>query len=310
MPPVIELVDVHAHFLPPEYVAAAERAGHQRPDGMPTWPVWSERRHLELMDSHGIARSLLSVSSPGVHFGDDFRARVLARQVNEAAAAVGQRHPGRFGFFASLPLPDVEGAVAEVEYAYGVLGAAGVVLTSNAGGQYPGDPSWDQLWRALDDRAAVVLLHPTSPPQWRQVALDRPRPMIEFLFDNARAVVDLVLTGILDRYPRIRFIVTHAAGLLPLLADRIDVFQRDPSLPSVSSQLQALWYDVAAPDQLPGDHVLFGTGYCCTPADHFATLAPAALARTTANAHNLFHEVGASVGPDSSTEAFVDYSTG
>jgi predicted TIM-barrel fold metal-dependent hydrolase len=306
----VDLVDVHAHFLPPEYVAAAERAGHQRPDGMPGWPAWSERRHLELMDSHGIARSLLSVASPGVHFGDDFRARVLARQVNEAAAAVGRRHPGRFGFFASLPLPDVEGAVAEVEYAYGVLAADGVVLTSNAGGHYPGDPSWDQLWRALDDRAAVVLLHPTSPPQWRQVALDRPRPMIEFLFDNARAVVDLVLTGILDRYPRIRFIVTHAGGLLPLLADRIDVFQRDPSLPSVSSQLQTLWYDVASPDQLPADHVLFGTGYCCTSADHLAIPAPAARARTTANAHNLFQEVGASVGPDSSTEAFVDYSTG
>jgi predicted TIM-barrel fold metal-dependent hydrolase len=290
------MIDVHAHFLPPGYVAAAERAGHQRPDGMPAWPVWSERRHLELMDSHGIARSLLSVSSPGVHFGDDFRARVLARQVNEAAAALGQDHPGRFGFFASLPLPDVEGSVAEVEYAYGVLGADGVVLTSNAGGQYPGDPSWDQLWRALDDRAAVVLLHPTSPPQWRQVALDRPRPMIEFLFDNARAVIDLVLTGILDRYPRIRFIVTHAGGLLPLLADRIDVYQQthDPSLPSVSSQLQTLWYDVAetSPAHLPSDRLVFGTGHCFTPATavarQLANLDAAVLASATANARDLF----------------------
>jgi predicted TIM-barrel fold metal-dependent hydrolase len=290
------LVDVHAHFLPPGYVEAAERAGHQQPDGMPTWPAWSARRHLELMDENGIARSVLSLSSPGVHFGDDFRARVLSRQVNEAAAVIGQDHPGRFGFFATLPLPDVEGAVAEVEYAYDVLQADGVVLPSNAGGQYPGDPSWDHLWRALDDRCAVVLLHPTSPPQWRQVALDRPRPMIEFLFDNARAVIDLVLTGILDRYPRIRFIVTHAGGLLPLLADRIDVYQQthDPSLPSVSSQLQTLWYDVAetSPAHLPSDRLVFGTGHCFTPATavarQLANLDAAVLASATANARDLF----------------------
>jgi predicted TIM-barrel fold metal-dependent hydrolase len=305
------LIDVHAHFLPPEYVEAAERAGHQRPDGMPAWPVWSGRRHLDLMDENGIARSVLSVSSPGVHFGDDFRARVLSRRVNETAASLGVDHPGRFGFFASLPLPDVEGAVAELDYAYDVLHADGVVLTSNAGGQYPGDPSWDQLWRALDDRSALVLLHPTSPPQWRQVALDRPRPMIEFLFDSARAVIDLVLTGVLSRYPRIRFIVTHAGGVLPLLADRIDLFHHTHATggagasSSVSSQLRALWYDVAgtpvahlpALEAIAGqNHLLFGTAHCFTPAaavtHQIATLdeSPAAAGwrtRTTTNARHL-----------------------
>jgi predicted TIM-barrel fold metal-dependent hydrolase len=304
------LIDVHAHFLLPEYVTAAERAGHLRPDGMPAWPVWNADRHLQLMDRTGIARSILSVSSPGVHFGDDFRAQVLARRMNEAAAELGKDHPGRFGFFASLPLPDVAGALVELEHAYDVLGADGVILNSNAGGQYPGDPSWEQLWRALDERAAVVFLHPTSPPQWRQVSLDRPRPMIEFLFDSARAVTDLVLTGILTRYPRIRFVVTHAGGVIPLLGDRLDLyrdtFNPTSGLPSVTEQLKHLWYDVAGtpvPNQLPAlqavagtDHLLYGSDHCFTPseavADQIAALDEAAVAkgwrpRTTANAVQL-----------------------
>jgi predicted TIM-barrel fold metal-dependent hydrolase len=306
------LIDVHAHFLLPEYVAAAERAGHLRPDGMPTWPEWTARRHLDLMDANGIAKSVLSVSSPGVHFGDDFRARVLARRVNDAAAELRKDHPGRFGFFASLPLPDVEGALVEADYAFDVLHADGIVLTSNAGGQYPGDPSWDQLWKSLNDRSAVVLLHPTSPPQWRQVALDRPRPMIEFLFDSARAVTDLVLTGILARYPDLRFIVTHAGGVLPLLGERLDQFHRTYStaatddLPSVSAQLKDLWYDVAAtpvPHQLPAlepvageDHLLYGSDHCFTAveavAQQIAALDESQVAhwwrtRTTANAVRL-----------------------
>jgi predicted TIM-barrel fold metal-dependent hydrolase len=306
------LIDVHAHFLLPEYVAAAERAGHLRPDGMPAWPKWTARRHLDLMDANGIAKSVLSVSSPGVHFGDDFRAQVLARRVNDAAAELRRDHPGRFGFFASLPLPDVEGALVEADYAFDVLHADGIVLTSNAGGQYPGDPSWDRLWKSLNDRSAVVFLHPTSPPQWRQVALDRPRPMIEFLFDSARAVTDLVLTGIFARYPDLRFIVTHAGGVLPLLGERLDQFQRSyptavtDDLPSVSAQLKDLWYDVAGtpvPNQLTAleavageDHLLYGSDHCFTPVDAVAQqiaaldgsqVAHGWRARTTANAVRL-----------------------
>jgi 6-methylsalicylate decarboxylase len=264
------LIDLHAHFLLPEYVAAAERAGHLRPDGMPRWPEWSVRGHLEVMDRNEIDTALLSVSSPGVHFGDDFRAQVLARRVNEGAAELGRDHPGRFGFFASLPLPDVEGSLVELDYAYDVLHTKGVVLMSNAGGLYPGEPSWEPLWRALNDRSAVVLLHPTSPPQWRQVALDRPRPMIEFLFDSARAVTDLALTGIFTRYPRISFVVAHG-GVLPLLGDRLDHFRRTfapDSLPSVTPQLENLWYDVAGmPEVEARDRVLYGSDYCFTPAD-------------------------------------------
>ncbi|WP_405063876.1 amidohydrolase [Kribbella sp. NBC_01505] len=200
---------VYTHFLPPEYVAAAERAGHLRPDGLPGWPTY------QLPDD-----AVLSIPSPGVHFGDDFRAQVLSRRVNELAAELCRDHPGRT-FLASLPLPDVDAALAELDYAYDVLHADGVILLSNVTGLYPGEPSWEPLWRALDQRSAHVLLHPTSPPQWRQVALDRPRQLIEFPFDIARAVTDLTLTGVLTRHPEIHFTISHG-DLLDCLADRIE----------------------------------------------------------------------------------------
>jgi predicted TIM-barrel fold metal-dependent hydrolase len=157
---------------------------------------------------------------------------VLARRVNESAAELSRDHPGRFGFFAGLPLPDLEGSLVELDHACDVLHANGVVLMSNAGGLYPGEPSWEPLWRALNERSAVVLLHPTSPPQWRQVA---------------------------------------QGGELPLLGDRLDHFRRTfapDSLPSVTPQLENLWYDVAGtPDAVAGDRVLYGSDYCFTPAD-------------------------------------------
>ncbi|TDD55448.1 hypothetical protein E1263_26235 [Kribbella antibiotica] len=212
---------VYTHFLPPEYVAAAERAGHLRPDGLAGWPAFP------LGDP-----AVLSIPSPGVHFGDDFRARVLSRRVNELAAELCASRAG-FSFLASLPLPDVDAALAELDYAYDVLHADGVILLSNVTGLYPGEPSWEPVWRALNERSAQVLLHPTSPPQWRQVALDRPRALIEFPFDIARAVTDLTLTGVLARHPDIRFAVSHGE-LLSCLADRVEE--------------SALWKNFAAVD--------------------------------------------------------------
>jgi len=102
-----QLVDVHAHFLTDAYVVAARAAGHIHPDGMAGWPPWSAGEHLRLMDRWRVATAMLSISSPGTHFGDDAAARRLTREVNEAGAAISRAYPGRFGHFASLPLPDV-----------------------------------------------------------------------------------------------------------------------------------------------------------------------------------------------------------
>lgn len=311
------LIDVHAHFVTDSYVAAARSAGIEHPDGMPGWPAWSVEQHLDLMDRSGIEKSYVSISSPGVHFGDDVAARALAREVNEFAAGVRHGHPRRFGHFASLPLPDVEGSLAEAAHALDVLGADGVAVETNHHGVYLGDPRFEPLWEELDRRGALVFVHPTSPPHADDVSLGRPRPMLEFLFDTARTASDLLLRGVFTRFPRIRWVLTHGGGALPLLADRIDMFSavfRDGSndAPSALEELGRVWYDMAGtpfPRQIPAldaafgtERLLYGSDYCWTPAEGAlvqvgsvdAAAQPSATDTwrdlTTRNAHRLFAE--------------------
>lgn len=315
------LVDVHAHFLTDDYTAAARAAGHETPDGMPQWPSWTLDQQLADMDRRGIRKAMLSVSSPGVHFGDDRAAGDLARAVNDDAARMARRHPERLGFFAALPLPDVDGSIREARRALDTLGARGVVMESNAHGQYLGDPALEQLWADLDERNAVVFLHPTSPIGWERTALGRPRPMLEFLFDTTRTVVDLAFTGVLDRHPNLRVIVPHSGATLPLLSQRIEMFQElfgaDRDAMPWSEAMRRLWFDTAGTPfpiaiplltQLAGtDHILYGSDSCWTPplgvdaqiASIDAASAPAGSADwrelTTRNAAQLFDE-GHAVG--------------
>lgn len=180
---------------------------------MRAWPDWSAAAHLELMDRTGIDTAVLSVSSPGTHFGDDqAAARALAREVNDAGGQIVRDHPGRFGLFASLPLPDTDGALAAIGYAFDTLGADGVILETNAHGVYLGDQRLEPVFAELARRRATVLLHPTSPPCWQQTALGRPRPTIEFVFDTARAVTNLILAGTPERHPELSVIVPHGGG--------------------------------------------------------------------------------------------------
>lgn len=275
------LVDVHAHFVTGDYVSAARAAGHEHPDGMPGWPSWSAGRHLQLMNQWGVGKSILSISSPGTYFGDDRAARDLARQVNDAGAATARAHPGRFGLFASLPLPDVEGSLAELAYARDELGSDGVTVETNTGGIYLGDARYEPLYAELNRRHTVVFVHPTSPPCAEQVSLGRPRPMLEFIFDSARTVSDLVFSGTLSRYPDIEWVFTHGGGTLPLLAERMELFRSvlsgaERGEPGVQQQMTRLWFDMAGtpfPRQVPAltaafgsGRLLYGSDYCWTPA--------------------------------------------
>ncbi len=270
------LVDVHSHMVPDFYVREALASGIVLPDGMPKWPSWSVDEHLQMMDGCGIDSAILSVSSPGVHFGDDAKAAELARRVNDFGAGVVANRP-RLGFFASLPLPNVVDSTVEAIRALDQLGADGVTVMSNAGGMYLGNAALTPLLMALDARSAVVFVHPTSPPNSGAVSLGRPAPMIEFLFDTARTVVDLLLLGVVDRFPNIRWVFTHGGGVLPLLADRVDFFRTQVGLgtPTTPDVLQRLWFDLAGtpvPRQLPAllstvgpDRLVYGSDYCFTP---------------------------------------------
>jgi predicted TIM-barrel fold metal-dependent hydrolase len=274
------LIDVHAHFVTDSYIRQAGAAGHALPDGVPAWPRWSAEAHLDLMDRSGIDTAVLSVSSPGVFFGDPRAARELAREVNEDGARIVREHPGRFGLFASLPLPDVDGALTEIAHAFDTLGADGVVLESNSHGVYLGDGRLDPVFAELDRRGAVVFVHPTSPVCWERSALGRPRPMVEFVFDTARTVTDLLFAGTLERCPNLKVVVPHCGGALPVLADRINGFMKlfmpaGATAPDAVAQLRGLYYDLAGPAfprQVPAllgladpDRLLYGSDTTAGP---------------------------------------------
>jgi 6-methylsalicylate decarboxylase len=217
--------DVHAHYVPERYRAALQNTGHHEPDGMPWIPEWSAEEHIAVMDRLGIAKSYLSVSSPGVRLGDGLTSD-LARAVNEDGREAVLAHPGRFGLLGSLPLPDVDAALGEIHYCCERLDVDGFVVLTNVDGTYVCDAAFDRIWRELDSRGAPVLLHPTSPACWEHTSFDRPRPMLEFLFDTTRVVVDLILNGTIAACPDLRLIVPHAGAALPLVADRIAGFGR------------------------------------------------------------------------------------
>ena len=251
-PPLQPRIDVHAHFLTAKYREAALAAGLAHADGIPGLPHWDVGAALGMMDGLNIRTAMLSVSSPGVHFGDDGAARKLAREVNEEGARAAHDHPGRFGLFAALPLPDVDGAIAEAAYAFDTLGADGVTVESNHRGIYMGDPKFDPLMAELDRRRAVMFMHPTSPscPCCQTLSMGYPRPLIEFMFETTRAVTNLLLTGTLDRFPNIRLIVPHAGAAVPILADRIvglaPAFLPKPVDPDhLFATLRRLHYDLA-----------------------------------------------------------------
>ncbi len=239
-------IDVHAHFLPPSYVAALSVAGIDRPDGFPHVPRWSTTDALARMDSLGITAAVLSISSPGVGFAGAGRER-LARSTNEEGADIVRDHPRRFGVLASLPLPDIDAALAEVARAGDDLGLDGFLLLTNYDGVYLGDPRFDELLSELNRRRAVVALHPTSPPGWEALALDRPRPILEFPLDTTRTVFNLILSGALERFPDLRFIVPHAGAALPALVDRVQSLTsalNDHPI-DIREALGRLWFDLA-----------------------------------------------------------------
>jgi predicted TIM-barrel fold metal-dependent hydrolase len=283
-----DLVDVHAHFTTPHYVEVATAAGHVLPAGMPEtyWPQWTARQHLDLMDEAGIGRAVLSLSSPGVYFGDERAAGSLAREVNEFCAEVVCQYPRRFGQFATLPLPDVDGALSELAYCFDQLGVEGVVLLSNHSGIRLGDKRFHPVLAELDRRGAVVLLHPTVCAGHDELSCERPQAMIEFLFETARTVTDFILTGAAERFGRIRLIVPDLGGVLPLLAERIELFRTIDGEPAhrttVAEALGRFYYDLAgAPSkqQIAGlatiakpDQLLYGSAYAWTGREHVLRL--------------------------------------
>jgi predicted TIM-barrel fold metal-dependent hydrolase len=155
--------------------------------------------------------------------GDDARARSLARRCNDLAAELVYERPERFGAFACLPLPDVDGALAELSYALDVLKLDGVLLFSNARGTYLGDPKFGPLFEELERRQAVVFVRPTASPDPAAHALGLPDSLIDFVADTSRAVAQLHYSNTFARTPNVKYIFSHAGGTIPYLASRFSI---------------------------------------------------------------------------------------
>jgi predicted TIM-barrel fold metal-dependent hydrolase len=209
-------IDVHHHAITDTLRRALDDRGLNA--GGWALPDWSPEGSLAVMESQGVARALFSVSSPGVHFGDDSEARGLARAINDELAEVAGQSEGRLGFFAVLPLPDVEGALDEAVRALDELGADGIGLLANSSGQYICEPAVRPLLDELDRRQATIFVHPNELPGGVLPWL--PAPVADFTLDTTRAAFGLVRAGTMHELTNLRIILSHAGGLVAFLAER------------------------------------------------------------------------------------------
>ena len=233
------------------------------------------------MDDHQIESAILSISTPGVHLDagevKSPAVRAKAREVNEFCARVVADHPRRFGFFATLTLPDLDGALEELSYALDTLHAAGVILLANTHGEYLGKPEHDALFAELDRRKAVAFVHPSVLPGPRIEGI--PPFAADFLLDTTRAAYRLVATGAVRRFPAVKFILAHAGGFVPYVSHRIAAAMtaetgRSPF--EILDDLAGFYFDTAlsgSPAALPSllafakpGHVLFGSDWPYAPA--------------------------------------------
>ena len=269
-------IDIHHHITPPIYIEALATIGMTTlATGVDTPFInWTPDLALSLMDENGIAISMTSVSSPGIYFGDIAFTRDLARRLNEFSARLLSDYPQRFGSFAVLPLPDVDAALEELEYALDTLKLDGVGVCSHTGDYYLGDARYDALYEELNRRKTVVYTHPEV-PAFDVPLFGLPPMALEFVFDTTRMAANLIYSGTMERYPDIRFILSHGGGTVPYLAMRIfgtamfnqELQEKAPE--GAISYLKRFYYDVAAsasPFALPSllalaepSHVLFGT---------------------------------------------------
>ena len=271
------VVDVHSHMLPQTYIEYLASHDALMDEGFPL-PKWSAEAQLKWMDEAGVETAVLTLAAPHPLFGDKAENAAQVRKLNETAAKLKEEHPGRFLFCAALPLPDVEAALKELDYAFDVLHADGVKLATNTGGQYLGDPALDPLFAALDARKSVVILHPHRPePVSREVMRQTPLAMQEYLSETTRAVCNMITRNVPARYPGIKMIVPHCGAYLPTAIRRMKaltpVMQKNGLVGEIDyeANLRQLYYDLAgahSPQAIrqlltttTPDHLLYGSDF-------------------------------------------------
>ncbi|MBV9544645.1 MAG: amidohydrolase [Chloroflexi bacterium] len=285
-------IDIHNHFYPGGYLQQLEEHG----EGVRIGTDRAGRRYLEeagtrlvtltepmvdldarfaMMDATGIDVQIMSMTSPNVYAFRPDRALQVARMVNDAYAAAKDRNPDRLRCLASVPL-GTGAETEELDRAVLQLGLDGVIVGTNIHGKTLEDPAFEPFWRHVDELRLPVLLHPMTPMVGTEY-LDRYAlvPLIGFPFDTTLAVMRLVWSGSLERFPNVRFIASHAGGALPYLIGRFEIgYDAYPECRDTAARpaeaLKRIWYDTIsyhAPalrclaDSVGTDRMVFGTDY-------------------------------------------------
>ena len=266
-------IDVHHHYTSPALLAMMKgRRTHQTFN-----EEWTVTKSLDAMEKGGVATAVVSTSDPGVWFGDYDAAAALARNCNEYQARMASDHPGRFGMFTTLPMPDVDMTLKEIAYGMDVLKAQGVGMLTSYAGKYLGDPAFTPVMEELNRRRAVVFVHPLSVNCCSGLIPGVPDQVVEYNTETSRTIASLIFSGTSGRFPGVRFIFSHGGGTVPYLVSRYErLFNSRPDLLALTpggcvAAIRALYFDTAqaynAPalaamtKLMPVDHIVFGSDF-------------------------------------------------
>lgn len=263
-----ERIDTHFHMIPPFWVGALEAKV-----GKPLWgtPDWSPDEAKRAMDRLGTRVGVISLATPSVTPWKGAEQLDMTRRVNDYGCDLREKAGGRLGYFATLPMPDSEATVAEIKRAYDDYAADGVIMLTSYKGVYLGDKRFAPVWEELERRGAVIFLHPGIPDIKPLEGV--PQPTFDFPMDSTRSALDMVVTGVIDRYPSVKIILSHAGGFLPYSVTRFAVLlhnytMKDASEDQIAQKFRRFYFDTAlsAPDALPSllhfadpSRILFGS---------------------------------------------------
>jgi predicted TIM-barrel fold metal-dependent hydrolase len=274
-------IDVHNHCFSPESLEVWRRGAEAQGMALPHFSRdWTVARALGAMDDAGVETAIVSTPllNTALHWLDTPALRKLARATNDFGAGMVRDHPGRFGYFAFLPMPDIDGSLSETAYALDVLKADGILLMTSYDAKWLGDPAFEPLFADLDRRGAIVYVHPLVPECCEGLLPGIPPSFIEYPHDTTRTVLSLLFAGTFVRFPSIRFIFSHGGGTIPMLADRVATLvrslDRDVSAIApngIGSEFRKLYFDTAnvafagpmaaLRSCVPDSQILFGSDY-------------------------------------------------
>jgi predicted TIM-barrel fold metal-dependent hydrolase len=263
-------IDIHHHFAPPAWVTEVKG----RPLLQPANTRWTPEQSIEDLDRGGCAAAVISVTNPGLWFGDNAVTNRLARACNDYGAMLVQKYPTRFGMFAAMPLPDVDATLKEIAYAYDTLKADGIGLFTSYGDMWLGNAKFRPVMEELNRRKAVVHVHPTAANCCRNLDYGVAPGSMEYGTDTTRAIIGVTFSGDSTRYRDIRFIWSHAGGSAPFLAGRIDggsANAKDRMPAGFMAEAKRFFYDTAGAanrgamvsllELVTAKQILFGTDF-------------------------------------------------